>query len=128
MATNSSAGHSPIGTVVLQQLVGIAYGLSWELKRPVTVSKLSPQILVSRFCFLIKDPELLGEMASFRAGAERIEDEPGISCARMQENSQRKMQTCQKDTEASFKGLYPMNHIWTNLTLKLKGEKQVINY
>lgn len=67
-------------------------------------------------------------MASFRAVAERIEDEPGTFCARMQENSQRKMKACHKDTEASFKGLCPMNHIWTNLTLKLKGEKQIIIY
>lgn len=53
-------------------------------------------------------------MASFRAGAGRIEDMPGIPHAGMQESSQRKMGTCQKDTEANLKGLCPMNQMWTN--------------
>lgn len=33
-----------------------------------TTSKLRTQILVSRYCFLIKDPGLLGEVAGSRAG------------------------------------------------------------
>lgn len=52
-------------------------------------------------------------MASSRAAAGRIEDEVEVSCARKQESSQRKMGTCQKDTEASSKGLPPINQIWT---------------
>lgn len=52
-------------------------------------------------------------MAGSRAVAGRIEDEIGISHARKQESSQRKMGTCQKDTEANLKGLPRINLIWT---------------
>ena len=54
-------------------------------------------------------------MASSRAGAGKIEGEPGISYgARNQESIQRIMGTCQKGTEASLKGLPPINQIWIN--------------
>ena len=100
--------------VTWQRLVANAHGLSWERQHPVTINKLSTQFLASRFCFLIKDPGRLGEMARFRAGTGRIEDELGICHVRMQESGQREMGACRKDTEVSLKGLCPVNQIWTN--------------
>ena len=45
---------------------------------PVIMSKLTTHILASRYCFLIKGAVLLGDIASSRAGAGKIEGEPGI--------------------------------------------------
>lgn len=106
-------GHSPIATctvsVTLQKLLTKAYGLSWDQQHPTTASKLSTQTLVSRFCFLRKGPGLLGGVASFGAGAGRIEDEPGISHARMQESSQRKCGHAKETQKPAWRDSLP----WT---------------
>ena len=82
---------------------------------PIIMSKLTTHISVSRYCFLIKGAVLLGDIASSRAGAGKIEGEPGISyCARMQESIQRTMRMYQIDTETSLKRLPPISPIWIN--------------
>ena len=47
---------------------------------PIAMSKPSAQILISKYHFLIKEPEFLGEMVDSRAGSRKIQDEPGASC------------------------------------------------
>lgn len=50
---------------------------------PVAMSTPSTQILVSRYHYPIKELGLFGEMADYKGGGEKVQDETGISyCAR----------------------------------------------
>lgn len=96
-----SVGHCPVCICVMPVTL-----YSWLPKfkffagssyTPIIMSKLTTHILVSRYYFLIKGVVLLGDIASSRAGAGKIEGEPGIFyCARMQESIQRIMRMLQK--------------------------------
>ena len=48
---------------------------------PIAMSKPSAQILISKYHFLIKEPEFLGEMVDCRAKAGNTQDEPKASCS-----------------------------------------------
>lgn len=50
-------------------------------------------------------PGLLGEMVASRAEVGKTQEHPGASCARKQVIIQKTMETCQKDTDTSSKGL-----------------------
>jgi hypothetical protein len=48
---------------------------------PITMHVFSTRILISKYFYLPKDPELHVETADSVVGTEKVEDEPGISCA-----------------------------------------------
>ena len=64
----------------------------------VQLSTLSSQILISKYHPLLRKnkPELLGEVADFRHGAEKLQGKPG---------AQEPLETYLRGTGASFKGL-----------------------
>lgn len=47
-----------------------------------------------KYHFLVKRTTILGEMADSRAGAEKVQDEPGARCSRKQGIAQRMMKIC----------------------------------
>lgn len=69
--------------------------------------KFGNKILISKHYFPLKRNQgLLEGKSASRTGAGKVEDAPRIfCCARNQGSTQRTMWTCQRNTEANFKGL-----------------------